>query len=343
VRAIAAMSSPPKEAAARKRRLRELREKVEAEEVRANEEAAGEAQQRWEQAAPAPEGHGYLKSKQISPCGARIEGGNLLIAMRDIGGKLWSLQSIGPGGNKYNQPGGRRKGCFFTIGEIGDTFCIGEGFSTCASIHMATGYAVVSAGEAGNLETVARVLREKYPAATMAICGDDDWLTRISGKPKNVGKLAAAKAAEAVGGVLTLPWFGSARPPWATDFNDQARLSGLDELATTIRLAIVKDEEDRQRERDAEPPPANPEDFGVLPDGAAPDEGVTLNDFYAYMPTHTYIFAPTRDMWPPGSVNARIAPIPLFDARGEASSTRMGIKNRYRRVHGSIATSPSSR
>jgi Family of unknown function (DUF5906) len=47
------------------------------------------------------------------------------------------------------------------------------------------------------------------------------------------------------------------------------------------------------------------------------DEGVTLEDFHAYMPTHTYIFAPTRDMWPGSSVNARIPPIPLFDARGE--------------------------
>ncbi|MBN2372083.1 MAG: toprim domain-containing protein [Vicinamibacteria bacterium] len=36
---------------------------------------------------------------------------------------------------------------------------------------------------------------------------------------------------------------------------------------------------------------------------------VTLDDFYAYMPMHLYIFAPTRDMWPGASVNARIPPI----------------------------------
>jgi hypothetical protein len=37
--------------------------------------------------------------------------------------------------------------------------------------------------------------------------------------------------------------------------------------------------------------------------------GISLHDFYAYMPQHTYIFAPSRDMWPAVSVNARIAPV----------------------------------
>ena len=37
--------------------------------------------------------------------------------------------------------------------------------------------------------------------------------------------------------------------------------------------------------------------------------GVTLDDFFAYMPTHSYIFAPLGAMWPAISVNARIAPL----------------------------------
>jgi Family of unknown function (DUF5906) len=39
------------------------------------------------------------------------------------------------------------------------------------------------------------------------------------------------------------------------------------------------------------------------------DAGVKLEDFYAYMPTHDYIFAPSREHWPAASVNARIPPI----------------------------------
>lgn len=40
-------------------------------------------------------------------------------------------------------------------------------------------------------------------------------------------------------------------------------------------------------------------------------EGVELGDFYAYMRMHNYIFAPTRELWPAGSVNSRIEPIPV--------------------------------
>jgi hypothetical protein len=33
------------------------------------------------------------------------------------------------------------------------------------------------------------------------------------------------------------------------------------------------------------------------------------HDFAAYMPMHSYIYRPTRDMWPAASVNARVEPI----------------------------------
>src|SRR5262249_6189353 len=47
-------------------------------------------------------------------------------------------------------------------------------------------------------------------------------------------------------------------------------------------------------------------------------EGVTLNDFFAYMPLHNYIYAPARDHWPASSVNARIRPVMLgFDKNGK--------------------------
>jgi hypothetical protein len=39
------------------------------------------------------------------------------------------------------------------------------------------------------------------------------------------------------------------------------------------------------------------------------DVGVKLKDFYAYMPMHNYIFAPSREPWPAESVNARVPPI----------------------------------
>jgi hypothetical protein len=46
---------------------------------------------------------------------------------------------------------------------------------------------------------------------------------------------------------------------------------------------------------------------------------VALDDFYAYMPMHNYIFVPTRQAWPAASVNARIGRIPLdeLDDKGK--------------------------
>ena len=68
-----------------------------------------------------------------------------------------------------------------------------------------------------------------------------------------------------------------------------------------------------------------------------PDEpGVSLDDFYAYMPMHNYIFTPSRELWPGSSVNARIPPIVMgVDDRGQGK--------RSRPAPGSTRTSRSSR
>jgi hypothetical protein len=47
------------------------------------------------------------------------------------------------------------------------------------------------------------------------------------------------------------------------------------------------------------------------------DVGVKLENFYAYMVMHNYIYAPARDPWPAASVNSRIPPIVVgVDAEG---------------------------
>lgn len=42
---------------------------------------------------------------------------------------------------------------------------------------------------------------------------------------------------------------------------------------------------------------------------AVTSPGVSLDEFFAYMVMHNYIFVPTRDLWPASSVNARIPPV----------------------------------
>src|SRR5205823_314 len=65
--------------------------------------------------------------------------------------------------------------------------------------------------------------------------------------------------------------------------------------------------------------------WDVNPDLAAAAEAqrelyqgsVSLEDFYAYMPMHNYIYVPTHALWPAASVNARIRPITLMDDQGD--------------------------
>lgn len=53
-------------------------------------------------------------------------------------------------------------------------------------------------------------------------------------------------------------------------------------------------------------------------------EGVSLDDFRAYMPMHNYIYTPSREPWPATSVNARLRPMPLLDAHGSPVLGRDG-------------------
>ncbi len=60
--------------------------------------------------------------------------------------------------------------------------------------------------------------------------------------------------------------------------------------------------------------PEPPDDF----DPAEPDRpavaGVTLQDFYAHMPSHSYLFIPTRELWPSSSVNGSV-PWPTINGK----------------------------
>jgi Family of unknown function (DUF5906) len=64
------------------------------------------------------------------------------------------------------------------------------------------------------------------------------------------------------------------------------------------------------------------------PDGAA--RAVSVDDFHAYMPMHSYIFEPTREMWPAASVNARIPPIPVLESEGKPAPDESGNEKKLR-------------
>ena len=71
-------------------------------------------------------------------------------------------------------------------------------------------------------------------------------------------------------------------------------------------------------------------------------DGVSTNDFYAYMPMHNYIYARSREPWPASSVNARIPPVPLVDNSGRPILKKVS-RNISPHQRGSISTNRSSR
>jgi hypothetical protein len=48
----------------------------------------------------------------------------------------------------------------------------------------------------------------------------------------------------------------------------------------------------------------------------SPSDGITIDDFVAYLPTHDYVFIPTREPWVRGGVNAKLPPVPVLDRHG---------------------------
>ena len=202
-------------------RIKAMQAQREADLVIRQTQAANDAKRRWDAAQVCTE-HSYLTAKSIKPYGAKIEGDNLLVPMRDTSGALWSLQTIGPDGIKMFMSGGKVKGCYFSIGKPNGSIVIAEGFATGASIHDATGSAVAVAFNAGNLEAVAMSLRAKYPDLKIIIAADDDHTT--AGNP---GLTKARAAAMAVNGWLAIPIFSQFdRGDRDSDFNDLYRLAG---------------------------------------------------------------------------------------------------------------------
>ena len=55
---------------------------------------------------------------------------------------------------------------------------------------------------------------------------------------------------------------------------------------------------------------------GMLESGEGYGSSVELEDFYAYMPTHQYIFIPSGEFWPAASVNARLSRVGLIAKDG---------------------------
>lgn len=207
-------------------------------------------------------GHQYLVSKGIDSASVRadVKGdkGDIVIPIRDVEGRIQSVQRIGPDGQKRNARGARMAGGCALVGE--DTgrgpVYVASGFSTAAAIHQATGAPVWAAMSDANMRTIAEGLAERNGNRPMVICGDDDHLAKDGkGRPRNSGEIAARAAAKAAGAAVVMPKFGAKRGAKDTDFADLLKAEGPAAVSRQVRAGACKAVElRRQRAREADGP-----------------------------------------------------------------------------------------
>ncbi len=205
-----------------RQQVAQAREKREQEQAACQNKARAKAANLWKRCSSSNADHPYLKSKQISPgiSGQLANGCNLILPLFGFDDQLWSLQFVGPDGDKRFLTGGRKKGCFIPVQtpkEI-STVLICEGWATgqtLAESHPDS--CVLAALDAGNLKPVALGARQRWPECSLTICGDDD-----RNKEMNTGRIKAREAAIAAGAQVALPDWPDNAPTDLTDFNDLA-------------------------------------------------------------------------------------------------------------------------
>ncbi len=220
----------------------------EAEKARERAQAASKAQAIWKAATPAGDDHPYLARKRVCPVPSLREvpankvfeilgyapasrgetlAGRLLVVPIKSGGELSTVELIDEAGRKSSPYGGAKAGGYWEAQALPDgdgaglTLLIGEGGATVLSAKEATAYPAIAALSCGNLEAVAKAMRERFPGATLMILAD---LTKAIGEPDP----HAIEAARAIGGLVAVPDFGENRPEGLKDFNDLAVHRGME-------------------------------------------------------------------------------------------------------------------
>lgn len=244
---------------------------------RAAREEAGIARERADTAAKAAAilkaateanaDHPYLTRKRVTPVatlreidasaavailgyhpksGGDLLTGRLLVVPVEQGDGISTLELIDGDKRKAALAGrGSKVGGYWATARLPDSdgpgliLLIGEGVATVLSASTASGKLGIAALSSGNLPTVAKAMRERYPAAALVILAD---LMKATGEPDS----HAIEAARSVGGKLAIPDFGIDRDPDMTDFNDMAVAHGLEAVGNEIVSAVVLPGDEQQ-------------------------------------------------------------------------------------------------
>lgn len=252
----------PAEAAARRQRAKEEREKAEALLAEERAAAAKVAAGVWKIAKPTANSI-YFDRKQVTPTstikeiglaelakmigyhpaakGKAFTGAMVQIIPVNNGTEITTIEMISESGLKVGLKNGQKKACFWSSHKLpkadsaGLVIGIGEGVSTMLTYLMAGGNIGIAALSCGNLAAVALYFRNRYPAARIEIVSD-----------VGNGEQSAIEAARAVNGYLIKPDIADGST--ATDINDLHTESGIPAVKDCIQQA-------RQVEPTGEPAP----------------------------------------------------------------------------------------
>jgi len=166
----------------------------------------------------------------LKVAGQSLEG-SLLVPVHDGDGRLQSWQAIPAEGDKRSAPGAPIKGGSFVVGgAVRDVVYVVEGIGQAWSAHQATGKTAVVCFGAGNVETIAKQIRERYPVTRIVIVAD-------AGKERD-----AERVAKAVRGAWVAMPEGS---PANFDLNDHHRqVRELSKVAELLAAERVPDDGD---------------------------------------------------------------------------------------------------
>jgi phage/plasmid primase-like uncharacterized protein len=190
---------------------------------RARELAAAQAALAiWNRAKPVRI-HPYLIRKKIEAHGLRQNRrGDLIVPLRDIDGRFWSVQTIAADGSNFLWRGARKRGTHALLGELqpGAPVVITAGFAGAATVREATGFATAAALDSDNLMAVAQAYRARDPQRPIILAG----------------LLKATEAVESVRGLMLTPNFMAGDD--GSDWNDVALRHGPEEVRRHIAEAL---------------------------------------------------------------------------------------------------------
>ena len=170
-----------------KKKCEEQERKARLEREAKQQEAIDSARRFWESSSPAPDDHAYLRRKNVKNYGLHINPytGDLVVPLRDVDGKLISLQFISGDRDKGKlfHPGAPLIRAFYSIAletlkeNPSQPILLGEGYATMAKVYELSGLPCVAAMTCHNLWSVASVLHKTYPDSKIIVTADNDWET----------------------------------------------------------------------------------------------------------------------------------------------------------------------